>query len=243
MKQAFLNLLAYPRSILMTTLYLPFLILISGLCILVNLFLNRREVDDAFIRTWGRWSCQMFGVEVQLEGEQNLPPGGCLFVFNHTSFFDIFALSAVFPHIRFGAKIELFKIPVFGFAMRRVGILPIDRRNREGVFRVYERAQERLRQGERFALAPEGTRQDEERLGPFKSGPFVFAINTEAPVVPVVIRHASEIMPKHAWFPNLGTWRRQIRVIVLPAIEARNFQLKDRPQLQEKVREAMAAHF
>ncbi|MBX3041105.1 MAG: 1-acyl-sn-glycerol-3-phosphate acyltransferase, partial [Bdellovibrionaceae bacterium] len=142
-----------------------------------------------------------------------------------------------------GAKIELFKIPVFGFAMRRIGILPIDRRNREGVFRVYREAQIRMQQGERFALAPEGTRQDEERLGPFKSGPFVFAINTGAPVVPVVIRNASQILPKHSLFPNMGTWKRRIRLSVLPAVSTQSMKLDDRPILQEKVRTEMLPFF
>lgn len=238
-----MNFLSYPRSVLMTVLYPPFLMLMSGICVLFNLIFNRRDVDTEVIRVWGRISCAMFGVHIEADGFENIPAEGCLFVFNHTSFFDIFAMAAVLPTVRFGAKIELFKIPVFGFAMRRIGILPIDRRNREGVFRVYRDAQIRMQQGERFALAPEGTRQDEERLGSFKSGPFVFAINTGAPVVPVVIRNASRILPKHSWFPNMGTWKRTIRVSVLPAVPTKSLNLSDRPVLQERVRGEMLPFF
>ncbi len=237
------QLLSYPRSILMATIYLPFLILMSGMCVLLNLIFNRRDVDGIVIRSWARLSCWMFGVKLDCVGLENIPHEGCLFVFNHTSFFDIFAMAALLPDFRFGAKIELFKIPVFGFAMRRIGILPIDRRNREGVFRVYREAQVRMRKGERFALAPEGTRQPKEKLGAFKSGPFIFAINTGAPIVPVVVRNASQILPKHSVFPNFGTWSRTIHVRILPAIDTRTLTLEDRPILQERVRKEMLPFF
>ncbi|MBX2986352.1 MAG: 1-acyl-sn-glycerol-3-phosphate acyltransferase [Bdellovibrionaceae bacterium] len=234
-----MNWLSYPRALIMVALY-PFVLwFFSVFCILQNLLFNRRDWDDAVVRAWGRVSCAMFGVKVKVEGRENLPAGGCIFLFNHSSFFDIFTMAAVFPGLRYGAKIELFRIPVFGFAMRRVGILPIDRGRREKTFGVYREAHDRLEKGERFALAPEGTRQDEERLGPFKAGPFVFAINTGAPVVPLVIKNASRIMPKHSLFPNWGVWSREVRLIILPPVSATDYVLKDRPQLQERVRRDM----
>lgn len=235
--------LSYPRSILMSALY-PFILGgFSIVAILQNLVFNDRRKDDRMIQRWGRFSCWLFGVKVETEGMERIPPSGCLFLFNHTSFFDIFAMAAVLPGVRFGAKIELFKIPFFGFAMRRVGILPIDRRNRERAFAVYKDAHDRLHRGERFALAPEGTRQDEEKLGPFKTGPFVFAINTGAPMVPVVIRNASQILPKHQLFPNWGVWSHVIHLSILPAVAAEGYTLKERPLLQEKVRQEMAPYF
>lgn len=238
-----LKILSYPRSVLMAALYPILLISLSAFCVAQNLILNSRRVDDALLAFWGRLSLRMFGVRVKVEGLENIPPDGCLFVFNHTSFFDVFAMSAHLPGLRFGAKIELFRIPVFGFAMRRIGILPIDRGSREKVFHVYQRAQDRMKAGERFALAPEGTRQTEEALGSFKSGPFIFAINTGAPVVPVVIRQASAILPKGALFPNMGTWSREITMRILPALSTEDMKLADRPRLQNEVRERMALHF
>lgn len=227
----------------MAAVYPFFLVAISSLCLLLNLVFNDRRLDDAVQMSWGRISCWMFGVKVKAIGLENLPPGGCLFLFNHTSFFDIFAMAAVIRGFRFGAKIELFSIPVFGAAMRRMGVLPIDRRNREQVFSVYREAQERMRSGSRFALAPEGTRQTEEKLGPFKSGPFVFAINTAAPVVPVIIRNASMILPKHHLIPNGDTWTREVTVRLLPSVSTDGVKISDRPQLQEKVRNQMLPYF
>lgn len=231
--------LSYPRSLLMALLYPPFLLLSSIYCILQNLLLNDPRRDSAVLRWWGSMSCRMFGVKLHLEGIENLPSTGGVVLFNHTSFFDIFALAATIPDLRFGAKIELFKIPFFGFAMRRIGTLPIARQRREEVFRIYDEALGRLKAGQKFALAPEGTRQPEERLGPFKAGPFIFAINAGAPLIPVVIQNAGSILPKHDWLPNMGTWSREITVRVLPPVQTTGFVLDERPRLQETVRHRM----
>jgi 1-acyl-sn-glycerol-3-phosphate acyltransferase len=239
-----LKILSYPRALIMAVLYLPFLLLSSLVCLFVNLVFNRREFDDIVLCWWGRISCLMFGVAVKAEGLENIPPGGGVFIFNHTSFFDIFAMVGYLPSLRFGAKIELFSIPFFGRAMHRVGILPIARKNREQVFKVYKEAEARLHSGERIALAPEGTRQfREDRLGHFKAGPFVFAIGAQVPIVPVVIRNASHILPKNSFLPNLGTWSRHITLTVLPALDTKNLTVEDRPTLQKQAVQLMEPYF
>lgn len=238
-----MKLLAGLRSVLMVVLYPFFLVLISAVAITVNLLFNKRSWDDAVALAWGKISCWMFGVKIIVRGQENIPAGGCIYLFNHTSFFDIFAMQGALHGFRFGAKIELFKIPVFGMAMRRMGALPIARERRDEVFRVYQAAQERIERGEKFALAPEGTRQNEEKLGNFKAGPFVFAINAHAPLVPVVIRGAAAIMPKGHWVPNWDRWTREVTIDVLPPVSTESFGIKDRPFLQEKVRNEMLPYF
>lgn len=239
-----LNLLSYPRSILMTLIYPVFLLITSGIGVVLNLLFNSRHIDNRVIKTWCRLTCWMFGVEVAVKGEENLKTqAGCLLLFNHTSFFDIFALHSYVSNLRFGAKIELFSIPIFGVAMRRTGVLPIARTKIEEVIKVYQDAEVRVRNGEKFALAPEGTRQDRETLGPFKSGPFIFAINSKAPVVPVIIRGASEVLDNHSLVPNLGRWKRTIRVEFLPAVDSTSYTIEQRGDLQRRVFDLMKVHF
>jgi 1-acyl-sn-glycerol-3-phosphate acyltransferase len=227
----------------MTLIYPLVLVFSSILVMAVNLFFNNKKWDDYIVQLWARFSCWMFGVKVKVRGAEHIPAGGCVFLFNHTSFFDIFTMQGALNGFRFGAKIELFKIPVFGLAMRRLGALPIARHNRDEVFKVYEAAQERIHRGERFALAPEGTRQEEEKLGPFKAGPFVFAINAKAPLVPVVIRGAAQILPKGCWIPNLDAWTREVTIDVLKPVSTEGYDIKDRPVLQEKIHKQMEAYF
>ena len=239
----FLKLLSYPRSLLGVIL-LPFHTAIcASALIIVNVLFHNRKVEDHIVEFWTRNCCRIFAVNVVTKGLENRPAGGFLYVFNHTSFFDIFAMNGWLGSFRFGAKIELFDIPIFGAGMRRAGILPIARQRRDEVFEVYRAAEIRIKAGERFALAPEGTRQESERLGSFKSGPFIFAINAKAPIVPVIVKGAAAILPKGHIIPNWGVWSRTISLEVLPAVSTSEFALEQRPQLQEKVREIMAPYF
>lgn len=236
-----LDLLSYPRSVVAALLFAIW----TGICsvsMLVFGVLNNRKIEDAIVVAWTKGTCILFGVKVVIEGRENMPARGCIYLFNHTSFFDIFAMNGYLNSFRFGAKIELFKIPVFGAGMRRAGILPIARESREEVFRVYKAAEQRIRNGERFALAPEGTRQNSEKLGKFKAGPFVFAINAHAPLVPIVVKGASKVWPKGAIFPNMGKWNRTIKLIILPQVETEGMTVEQRPILQEKVYSMMAPY-
>ncbi|MEN0057385.1 MAG: lysophospholipid acyltransferase family protein [Bdellovibrio sp.] len=238
-----LKILSYPRSILALLFFPFFTVFCALLMLIVNFTVNNRRIEDHIVELWTRNVCRMFGVNVEVKGLENRPEGGFLYVFNHTSFFDIFAMNGWLGSFRFGAKIELFQIPLLGFAMRRAGILPIARERREEVFKVYQAAEARIKAGERFALAPEGTRQREERLGSFKSGPFIFAINAKAPIVPVVVKGAAAILPKGHVIPNWGVWSRTVTLQVLPAISSLDYSKEQRPQLQEKVRQLMASYF
>ena len=235
--------LSYPRSAVLAVLYPVYLLFASLIVITINVLFGRRDLDDLTLKWWGIASCKMFGVQVRVQGLENIPPGGGVYLFNHTSFFDIFAIAGYLPSVRFGAKIELFNIPLFGWAMRRIGNLPIARKNRDKVFKIYKEAEARLQSGEHIALAPEGTRQTEEKLGQFKAGPFVFAINAQVPVIPIVIRNASAILPKHSIFPNFGTWSREIHLIVLPAFKTQGLVVESRVELQEQVMASMQTYF
>lgn len=228
------------RSLVLALLYPIYLVACSAACLFFNIIFNDRKIDNFIIKFWAGGTCKMFGVGVKVNGEDKIPKKtGCIYVFNHTSYFDIWAMSGYLPSFRFGSKIELFKIPVFGWAIRRVGVLPIDRERRESVFRVYAEAKERIIKGDRFALSPEGTRQDTEKLGPFKSGPFVLAIQCSAPLVPVIIRNASRVMPKNWFIPNWNRWTDEITIDILDPVETKDLTVDSKKELMEKTHEIM----
>lgn len=229
------------RSVALVLLYPVYLVALSATCLFLNVLFNSRKIDNFIIKLWAGGTCRMFGVRVTVNGEDRIPKKtGCIYVFNHASYFDIWAMSGYLPSFRFGSKIELFRIPIFGWAIRRVGVLPIDRERRESVFRVYAEAKERIIRGDRFALSPEGTRQDSEKLGPFKSGPFVLAIQCSAPLVPVIIRNAARVMPKDRIFPNWNRWTDEIVLDVLDPIETKDLTVDAKKELMERTRAIMA---
>lgn len=188
-------------------------------------------------------ACWLFGVKVVVIGKDlwKRDSGGVV-LFNHTSFFDIFAMAGYLPDMRFGAKIELFKIPLFGAAMRRVGILPIDRQRKEKVFQIYHQAVERLKSGEKVALAPEGKRTSSpDQLSTFKSGPFIFALQSKVDLIPVVIRGAYEVYSKNNLLPNTNKLISTIHLIVLEPVSTSGDVVEQRIDLQNLTRSRMQA--
>jgi 1-acyl-sn-glycerol-3-phosphate acyltransferase len=228
-----LKLIFFLRSLIGGILFIGLTILCSAGAFFETLTIGNRKIESWIISTWGKYSLKLFGVKLQVQGRENIPTGSALFLFNHASYFDILAMAAGYSDLRFGAKIELFKIPIFGHAMRRLGMLPIARARKEEVFKVYEEAKSRAQRGEKFALSPEGGRNNEEKLLPFKSGPFIFAINSGMPIVPTVIQGAHAVMGKGSLIPNKNHWTTTLTVIYLKPIPTEGFSIKERSDLQK----------
>src|SRR4029453_6629423 len=60
----------------------------------------------------------------------------------------------------------------------------------------YQDAAKEVSSGKNVVVFPEGTRGRDYSLRPFKKGPFVLAIAAQAPVVPVLVYGAREVVPK-----------------------------------------------
>jgi 1-acyl-sn-glycerol-3-phosphate acyltransferase len=145
---------------------------------------------DRVHRGWARALLRAAGVRVEVAGLENLAPEAPqILVANHQSTFDIFAMFAALPaSIRFIAKQELARIPVFAQAMRAAGHVFIDRGDRRGSVEAMRAAGVRMRkEGLSLGLFPEGTRSRTGALREFKKGSFVLAIETQLPLVPVSI--------------------------------------------------------
>jgi 1-acyl-sn-glycerol-3-phosphate acyltransferase len=234
-----MKILAFARSILVTLLFPLTIIVMGPVAIVGHLIFNSKKIDDDTIMAWASFCCWMSGVSVEIVGAENIPNKPCLFLFNHSSFFDVFALAGYIRGIRFGAKAELFKIPVFGQAIKILGTLPIARANRQEVYKIYEEAKSRFEHGEMFALSPEGGRFHGIELAPFKAGPFVFAMSAQVPIVPIVIIGAYEALPKKQILFNKDSWTTKIQLHVLKPIETKDFNSETRSDLQKIVYERM----
>lgn len=237
-----MKILTLIRSFIMTLLF-PFTVIILGpIALFMHYTFHSRRFDDFILQLWGKVCCRMQNVNVVVEGAEKIPKSGCLFLFTHTSFFDIFAMAGYIKELHFGAKAELFKIPIFSQVMTALGTLPIARDNREKVYQIYDEAKKRFAAGEKFALSPEGGRfYSPHNLSPFKAGPFIFAMSAEAPLVPLIIVGAYEALPKGAFLFNKDKWQHTIRIIVLDPIETKGYAPEQRKDLQNLVYERMNA--
>jgi 1-acyl-sn-glycerol-3-phosphate acyltransferase len=104
---------------------------------------------------------------------------------NHQSLFDLFVIPAAIPLVFTGVEADRhFKIPVWGFLIRKWGCIPIQRGNLEQARKSLDLAKQTLESGFSIAILPEGHRTRTGKMGPFKKGPFHLAKATAAPLVP-----------------------------------------------------------
>lgn len=190
-------------------------------------------------RIWGRVALWLAGVRLEVEGREYLPPAGepVIFVGNHQGNFDILSYFVGLPlQFRWMAKEELFRVPLFGLAMRRSGYIAIDRSDRRKAMKSMGLAAERIRGGTSVAIFPEGTRSGDGRLQEFKKGGFLIALKAQVPLVPLAINGSWKIMPKGALRFQPGT----IRLRILPRIETAGLTSKDSHTLMAQVHDCLA---
>jgi 1-acyl-sn-glycerol-3-phosphate acyltransferase len=238
--------LTYFRAVLLAV-FVVVHTLICSLVVISMLVLRfpRRWVDWVIGPMWCGAMVWLSGLRPETKGIDNVPTDrGFLYLFTHSSHLDIPVLFQVSPKsFRFGAKSSLFKIPIFGYAVTLSGTLPITREDRNKVMEVYRQAEERVAQGEAFALSPEGGRRQSEEIKEFKSGPFIFAMNARMPIVPVVICGVDRALKKGSVLINKDRWLRPVGVSFLPARELPEMNREQLREYKTQLREEMVGEY
>jgi len=190
------------------------------------------------MRTWAQTICVAGGAKVVVHNPENMLAGrGCVYACNHVSWFDVFAIASVLPRYTFIAKSELRRIWLFGWGAEAAGVVFLARENRKAAFESYHGAAAEVARGRSVVVCPEGTRGTEYALRPFKKGPFVLAIAAKAPVVPVVVYGAREVMRKGSFRVKPGT----VHIHFLEAVETAGLDYDRRHEVMRKVWDRMAA--
>jgi 1-acyl-sn-glycerol-3-phosphate acyltransferase len=188
---------------------------------------------------WGRSLLWVCGINCTVKGLELLTPGQpYVFAANHQSQFDIMVLFTTLPgEFVYLAKKPLFKIPVFGQAIARMGCIPVDRTNLQSAIKSLNRAAQLVRSGRSVTVFPEGTRSATGHLLPFKKGSFVMATQSGQPIVPVSISGTRFIQPRGFIRVKPGP----VKVVIGPPIYPGSFRRKE--ELMDAVRRAMEANF
>jgi 1-acyl-sn-glycerol-3-phosphate acyltransferase len=215
-------------------------IFVVPIIVVVCLFEQDGKRGYRFAQWWMAFNLWVSGVRVRVLGLENLDPTRqYVFMSNHRSAADIVALGwALWAfQIRFVAKKELLRVPVFGWGLAALKNIVIDRSNHVQAVRSYAVAGQRIRRGISVVVFPEGTRGAGEELLPFKKGGFVLAMETGTPIVPIAVVGTTAIMAKHSLKIESG----EVEVRIGEPIETVGVPLKDRNQIVARVREAIAA--
>ncbi len=179
---------------------------------------------------WAPAGLWLSGVLLEVSAPSGWPSGPAIYVSNHESALDPWILFRAIPRsLRFVAKRELFRIPVFGWYLALAKFVPVDRADRSRSVTALRKAGRMVRAGTSLLVFPEGTRSEEGRIREFKKGPFVLAVEAGTPVVPIAIVGAAALNPKGRIEVRPGT----VRVLVGEPVEPRGH---DRNSLLREVR-------
>jgi len=217
------------------------IIIFGTAAIVVSFFDKNGKLPHIVARAWGQSILFASRTHVTVKGFSNIDPEKAyIFMPNHMSNFDIpVILAHLKVQFRWLAKAELFRIPLFGFAMKRAGYISIDRSNRKSAFESLARAAQIIRNGRSVLIFPEGTRSRDQSVKAFKKGGFVLAVESGVPIVPVVIHGTWRIMSKNGLMIRPGN----VTVEIMEPIETKDYSRKTKDELLERVRGVIVENF
>jgi len=227
---------------LFITIWVVFITLVLGILVIVlSFFVRSGNPMHNIARLWGRSILAASRIKVTVTGMSNIDPASpYIYMPNHQSNFDIpVLLGHLRVQFRWLAKMELFKIPIFGRAMRKAGYISIDRNNRESAFKSLAVAANQIKNGVSVLIFPEGTRSRDGNIQSFKKGGFVVAIDAGVPIVPVVITGTRAIMPKG----KFRVYKGHVRMDIQKPIPTSRYTRETKAALMESVRRVICENF
>jgi 1-acyl-sn-glycerol-3-phosphate acyltransferase len=192
---------------------------------------RRTEASWAIAKYWRnsnvaflRW---IVGVDSDVTGAENIPPGACIIAAKHQSDWDIFA---ILPHTddqpAYIAKKELIDIPFFGQAARSINTISIDRKlGAQAIPKMLEAAGEALSRGCRIVIYPEGTRKKPLADPDYRQGVTRMYEALNVPVVPVAL-NSGLYWGKLSLTIWPGTARAKFLPAIYPGLSAQEFSAK-----------------
>ena len=181
----------------------------------------------------------MNGIQVEIIGLENiLKDQPQIFVANHQSYFDIFAISGYFPvQIRWVAKESLIRIPFVGWAMKAAGYIGVDRENKKKAYRAFIETTARIKDGCSVVIFPEGTRSQDGRIAPFKKGGHLLALRSKTPMVPISIIGSGSIIRKKSAIIHPGP----VKIVLSKPVSLEQLKSQGEQESMEKIRNTICA--
>ena len=153
---------------------------------------------------WSRSVIRLLLLPIKVTGRENVnPKQSYVFVANHQSFLDVFAVYGWLPNnFKWLMKKEIRRVPFVGTACAVAGHIFVDRSNPRAALQSMEKVKKELVDGISTVIFPEGTRTKTGEIGRFKQGAFKIAMDMELPVVPITLNGFYKAMPSGQPFAN-----------------------------------------
>lgn len=213
------------------------LLLLPGIVLPLFLGKNFTWIGFKFLWIWSWVFSMLTFIRYEFYGRENFRKGQAyIYVSNHTSFLDIPGMCLIIPgEFRALAKKELLKIPVFGWIAQSATVV-VDRSSGESRKKSMDKLKKILLDGISILIFAEGTQnRTREILQTFKEGAFRIAIDTQQPVLPLVVVGAGPLMPPGTINLKPG----KIKIIVSPEISTAGLTYEDLSTLKRKTFDVM----
>lgn len=224
------------RSLLFNALF--YLNLLVQMIVALPVLALPHRIHLAFIRSYCRTSLWLLrvvcGTKVAWRGLEKIPHGACIVACKHQSTWETFSLYAVFDDPTYVLKRELMWIPLFGWHMRKAGLIPIDRGARlSALSRMTARARTELTRARQVVIFPEGTRRPPGAEPTYKPGVAYLYAKAGVACVPLAL-NSGLFWPRRSLLRFPGTILVEVLDPIPPGLDSRAFLQR----LQKAVEEA-----
>lgn len=202
------------------------------LAILLAVLVNQR-ISGYCGTAWARLNSFVTPMLVSVSGKENICQTSYIIVPNHQSYYDIFLIYGwLGMYIRWVMKMELRKIPVFGYCCDKMGHIYIDRSSTQSAIESLNAAKKQLSDGSSIIMFPEGTRNSTNALLPFKKGAFRMALDLGIPLLPITIMGTKDILPTK----SLSLFPGKVKMILHPPVDIKKYDQEDLEKLMADVK-------
>jgi 1-acyl-sn-glycerol-3-phosphate acyltransferase len=227
------------RSILLWIVSGLHFFLVVPVLVFLSIFLDPRK-NDGLQRGLCRRIAFLSGAKVEVRSAPNFDPNRtCFFFSNHVNLFDPFMLYCAIPQFVRGWELEShFKIPAYGWLMKRFGNVPVpDVRRPSDLKRMWRLTQEAIDSGTSLVIFPEAKRTRDGHVDEFQDGGFRVAQQLGVPIVPVSLVGSFQHFRTGHWM----LWPGRVTVFLHDTIETKGLSKEDVPALRDRVRAIISA--
>lgn len=210
------------------------------LCVPIHLlgapYSIRYKVSESFSYIFIFIAKVLCGIKYKVIGLSKLPRDGkpYLALANHQSFWENLFMQLIIPKHSWVIKKELYSIPIFGWGLRTVLPIAVDRSNSRSVIQILEEGQKKIDQGLSIVMFPEATRVKVDKNVKFKPSAAKLAISANVPIV-LIAHNAGVFWPKGFWFEKPGTVTVKI-LEVIPVLKYKDYDVRTLTEyIQERI--------
>jgi 1-acyl-sn-glycerol-3-phosphate acyltransferase len=213
--------------------------LAAPILVFLGIFLDTRK-HDWLQRSFCRRIAFLSGVRVKIHRSPGFDPRRTsFFMINHVNVFDPFILYCAIPQYVRGWELEShFKIPAYGWLMKRFGNVPVpDIRRPSDLKRMWRLTQDAVDSGTSLIIFPEAKRTRDGRIDDFQDGGFRVAQQLGVPIVPVSLVGSFQHHRTGHWM----LWPATVSVYLHDTIDTTGLTKEDVPALRDRVRAIISA--